>query len=73
MVDKKQEQINDDILATFNKEVFNSENPDSLVKQLKESLDGFRQDLRFHPYVTNQERRESSKWQRIANIPEAEC
>ena len=69
MSDKKQESKNGDTFAAFNKEVLNAEIPDSLVKQLKQSLDGFRQDLRFHPYVTKQKRGESSKWQRILPRP----
>lgn len=60
----EQDCKNDGILAGLNKKATNIERSDGLVKELKQSLDGFRQDLRFHPYVNKQGRRESSKWQR---------
>ena len=40
---------------------FNLELPDQLKKQMKKSLDGFRQDLKEHPHVRKLERREISK------------
>jgi len=40
-------------------DAFNTEAPEHLEKQLKKSLNGFRQDMREHPYVRRPERRGS--------------
>jgi hypothetical protein len=42
-------------------EAFNAELPDQLKKQMKKSLDGFRQDLKEHPYVRKLEDRKVGK------------
>ena len=46
-------------------EAFNSELPNQLKNQLKKSLDGFRQDLKEHPYVRKLEGREVGKKQMV--------
>ena len=38
-------------------DAFNTEVPEHLEKQLKKNLNGFRQDIREHPYVRRPERR----------------
>ena len=58
--EKPRNKKNNHSLKAIN-EAFNSESPDRLKKQLKKSLDGFRQDLKEHPYVRKLERHEVSK------------
>ena len=65
MGDKKQKKKNGNISEAFHPEGLDAEIPDSLLKQLKQSLDGFRQDLRFHPYVKKQKRCNNLKRSRI--------
>jgi hypothetical protein len=69
MGNKKQENKSDEVLTEFKKAYLNADIQDSLVKKLKQRLDGFRQELQFHPFVINQERRKTLKWKRILPRP----
>jgi hypothetical protein len=62
--DKPHNKKNNDSFEAIN-EAFNSALPEPLKKQMTKSLDGFRQDLKEHPYVRKLERHGAGEKHRI--------
>jgi hypothetical protein len=54
----------DDALDAL-QETFNASVPEELEKRLKKALDGFRQDLKEHPYLNSKKGRWGYRWRRI--------
>jgi len=61
---KKDNHRDHDVLDAL-QETFNAPVPDELEKKLRKTLDGFRQDLKEHPYVRDEKSRWRHRWRGI--------
>ena len=62
---KKDNNTDHDAALDALQETFNTSVPEALEKELRKTLDGFRQDLKEHPYLSNKKGRWRYRWRGI--------